>query len=90
MLEIGIALFIIGGAIIFIGLVIDFTAVDFFMPPAIICLFMSLVIIIIGATVSNETTPNTSATQTTQQIQEQNDINNYNYCPTCGNKIKEN
>ena len=88
MFEIGFVLFIMGVAILFIGLVIDYTTIDYFGPPALVCLLISL--IIMGATIiSNENTQNISATQTTQSIQEQSDINNYNYCPTCGNKVKE-
>lgn len=42
-----------------------------------------------GSSVSDGNTSNNCTTSTTQQIQEQEDISNYNYCPTCGNKIKE-
>ena len=92
MFEIGIVLLIMGIAIFFIGLVIDCTAVEYFLPPALMCTIVSI-FLIFGAAVSNETTSNTCTTQTIESNQETNDINHYNYCPNCGYnfyEIKEN
>ena len=89
MFEFGIALFIIGLATLFIGLVIDYTLIDCFGPPALICLFVSLFLMAFGITVPNETTSNTYTTQTIESNQEISDTNHYNFCPNCGYKFCE-
>ena len=83
MFEFGIVLFIIGMAMFLIGLVIDYTAVDCFAPPAIVCILIALMVIVVGA-FANKTTPDTSTIQTIETNQEISDTNHYNYCPNCG------
>lgn len=90
MLEIGIGLFIVGIAIFLIGLVIDYTTIDCFAPPALICLILSLFFIAFDCAASNETTSNTCTTQTIETNQEISDTNHYNYCPNCGYNFCEN
>ena len=83
MIEIGLVLLYLGIAIFVIGMVIDYTAIDCFAPPAVVCVLMSFVMIVVGA-FANETTPDTNITQPTQLSQEISDTNHYNYCPKCG------
>ena len=83
MIGFGLALLCLGIAIFFIGIVIDYTAVDCFAPPAIACILIAFAIMVVGA-FANETTPDTSTTQTIETNQEISDTNHYNYCPNCG------
>jgi hypothetical protein len=83
MLEIGITILMIGIAILLIGLAIDYTAIDYFGPPAVVCCTIAFIIMIAGVS-ANETTPDTIITQPTQSNQETNNVNHYNYCPNCG------
>lgn len=83
MIGIGLMLLCLGIAMFVIGIVIDYTAVDCFAPPAIACILIAFVIMVVGAC-TNETTPDTSITQPTQSSQEISDTNHYNYCPNCG------
>ena len=88
MIEIGLTLLYLGIAIFFIGIVIDYTAVDCFAPPAIVCIVIAFAIMIVGA-FTNEITPDTSTTQTIETNQEISDTNHYNFCPNCGYKFCE-
>ena len=83
MIGIGLTGLCLGIAIFFIGIVIDYTAVDCFAPPAIACILIAFAIMVVGAC-ANETTLDTSITQPTQSSQEISDTNHYNYCPNCG------
>ena len=80
----GFVLFIIG--IIFFIIMMTVTNFENWVLPACLCIFIGFGVMYVS--VQDENISNTCITQTTQQIQEQEDISNYNYCPTCGNKIK--
>ena len=83
MIEIGLILLFLGIAIFLVGIVIDYTAVDYFAPSAIGCIMLAFAIIMVGV-FANEITPDTSTTQTIETNQEISDTNHYNYCPNCG------
>lgn len=84
MIMFGLVLLAIG-IIFYITMMMD-TDFERWVLPAFLCTCVGLGLTCVS--VQDENISNTCTTQTTQQIQEQEDINNYIYCPTCGNKIK--
>lgn len=84
MFKIGLVIFLIG---IVCYVMIYIKCQIWWLLPAVLSVIIG--IIVMNYSISNKNISNIYTTQNTNQIQEQEDVNNYNYCPTCGNKIKE-